>query len=168
MRLFVLPTISFAATIFATAVPRILENVEVPLDYKISPKIMIITHVCTFYRSICTERRINGIQYDDERNIFTGNSADNSSFGNLLAQTIRVKGLFSQFPDVHCTRNSDVCIYVTGEGMAHAAASTMAVAFDERFDLKKTYFLAIGVAGGNPKTSTMGDFTSLSPFSPTC
>ena len=46
--------------------------------------------------------------------------------------------------------------------MSHAAASTMAVAFDEQFDLKKTYFLAIGVGGGNPKTCTMGDFTSWS------
>ena len=73
-----------------------------------------------------------------------------------------MKGLFSQFPDVHCTHNSDVCIYVTGEGMSHTAASTMAVAFDEQFDLKKTYFLAIGVGGGNPKTCTMGDFTSWS------
>ena len=73
-----------------------------------------------------------------------------------------MKGLFSQFPDVHCTHNSDVCIYVTGEGMSHTAASTMAVAFDEKFDLKKTYFLAIGVGGGNPKTCTMGDFTSWS------
>lgn len=34
---------------------------------------------------------------------------------NLLAQNISVPGLSPLFPDVHCTKNEEICQVVTGE-----------------------------------------------------
>jgi purine nucleoside permease len=44
----------------------------------------------------------------------------------------------------------------TGMGHANAAASTMALAFSPRFDLRHTYFLISGIAGIDPKQGTVG------------
>ncbi len=70
-------------------------------------------------------------------------------------QTIPVAGLSPDYPDVHCN-DDGVCVMTTGMGHANAAASTMAVAFSPRFDLRNTYFLVAGIAGIDPQQGTLG------------
>lgn len=48
---------------------------------------------------------------------------------------------------------------VTGMGHANVAASTMAVTLDARFDLRRTYFLIVGIAGIEPAQGTVGTAT---------
>ena len=45
---------------------------------------------------------------------------------------------------------------VTGIGTAKAAATTMALGLDERFDLSKAYWLIAGIAGIDPKDASIG------------
>jgi purine nucleoside permease len=66
-----------------------------------------------------------------------------------------VPGLSPDYPEVHCNQN-DVCVMTTGMGHTNAAASTMALAFSDRFDLRKTYFLIAGIAGIDPMRGTIG------------
>ena len=70
-------------------------------------------------------------------------------------ESIPVAGLSPDYPDVHCNKQ-DVCVMTTGMGHANAAASTMALAFSPRFDLRHTYFLISGIAGIDPKQGTVG------------
>jgi purine nucleoside permease len=70
-------------------------------------------------------------------------------------QAVRVPGLSPDYPDVHCNRD-DVCVMTTGMGHTNAAASTMALAFSDRFDLRETYFLIAGIAGIDPARGTLG------------
>ncbi|MGN6665667.1 MAG: purine nucleoside permease, partial [Trinickia sp.] len=50
-------------------------------------------------------------------------------------ESIPVAGLSPDYPDVHCNKQ-DICVMTTGMGHANAAASTMALAFSPRFDLR--------------------------------
>ena len=68
---------------------------------------------------------------------------------------IRVPGLSSDFPSVHCNADA-VCEMTTGMGHANAAASTMAMLLSGLFDLRKTYFLIAGIAGIDPIRGTIG------------
>ncbi|GAB5094834.1 purine nucleoside permease [Caballeronia sp. GAWG1-1] len=70
-------------------------------------------------------------------------------------QAIKVPGLSPDYPEVHCNRD-DVCVMTTGMGHTNAAASMMALAFSERFDLRRTYFLVAGIAGIDPARGTLG------------
>jgi purine nucleoside permease len=70
-------------------------------------------------------------------------------------ESIPVAGLSPDYPDVHCNKQ-DVCVMTTGMGHANAAASTMALAFSPRFDLRHTYFLIAGIAGIDPAQGTIG------------
>jgi purine nucleoside permease len=45
---------------------------------------------------------------------------------------------------------------VTGMGIAKAAASTMAIGLDPRFDLSKAYWIIAGIAGVDPKDASLG------------
>lgn len=49
-----------------------------------------------------------------------------------------------------------VVAFVTGGGTAHAAASTMALGLDPRFDFSKAYWLLAGIAGGDPADASVG------------
>jgi len=60
------------------------------------------------------------------------------------------------FPFVHCVRDHSICQVTTGEAEINAAATMAAVALSPRFDFSKTYFLIAGIAGVNPKYSTLG------------
>jgi len=72
-----------------------------------------------------------------------------------LTQEIPVRGLSDQYPAVHC--NSDaVCDVTIGAGHANAAASTMALLLNGKFDLTRTYFLIAGIAGIDPRQGTIG------------
>jgi purine nucleoside permease len=70
-------------------------------------------------------------------------------------EAIRIPGLSPDYPDVHCNKQ-DVCVMTTGMGHANAAASTMALTFSPRLDLRSTYFLVAGIAGIDPAQGTIG------------
>lgn len=70
-------------------------------------------------------------------------------------KAIPVAGLSPDYPDVHCNKQQ-ICVMTTGMGHANAAASTMALAFSPRFDLRRTYFMVAGIAGIDPAQGTLG------------
>jgi purine nucleoside permease len=72
-----------------------------------------------------------------------------------LKEEIAVPGLSPDYPALRCNAD-DVCLLTTGMGHANAAASTLAVTLDPRFDLRKTYFLIAGIAGIDPAQGTLG------------
>jgi purine nucleoside permease len=72
-----------------------------------------------------------------------------------LWQAITVPGLSPDYPALRCNAD-DVCLVTTGMGHANAAASTLAVTLDPRFDLRKTWFLIAGIAGIDPAQGTLG------------
>ncbi|KAK4177778.1 purine nucleoside permease [Triangularia setosa] len=77
-------------------------------------------------------------------------------FGNLLAVNISVPGLSPKYPFVHCTADAEVCQMTTCEGEINAASSLMALVLSGQFEFRKTYWLIAGIAGVNPKYSTIG------------
>jgi purine nucleoside permease len=72
-----------------------------------------------------------------------------------LKEEIAVPGLSPDYPALRCNAD-DVCLLTTGMGHANAAASTLAVTLDPRFDLRRTYFLIAGIAGIDPAQGTLG------------
>ena len=54
------------------------------------------------------------------------------------------------------TDGKGVLIYTTGMGVSNAAASTMALGLDPRFDLRGAYWLVAGIAGIDPADGSMG------------
>lgn len=72
-----------------------------------------------------------------------------------LTEAVPVPGLLPDHPALRCNRDG-VCLLVLGMGHANAAASTLAVALDPRFDLRRTYFLVAGIAGMDPAMGTTG------------
>jgi len=72
-----------------------------------------------------------------------------------FTDSIRVAGLSEQYPAVRCTAD-EVCLITTGMGHSNAAASIMALAFSNRFDLRHTYFILTGIAGIDPHVGTIG------------
>lgn len=46
--------------------------------------------------------------------------------------------------------------FLLGIGAAKPAISLMALGFDERFDLRKTYFMIAGIAGADPHVTSLG------------
>jgi purine nucleoside permease len=76
-----------------------------------------------------------------------------------LSHNITIPGLSPLYPDVHCTKDFEVCQLITGESEINAATTVTAVAFSPVFDLTKTYFFVAGIAGINPKRATTGSAT---------
>jgi purine nucleoside permease len=72
-----------------------------------------------------------------------------------LTEKIAVPGLLPDHPDLRCN-SDDMCLLTIGMGHTNAAASTLAVALDARFDLRQTYFLIAGIAGIDPAQGTTG------------
>ena len=72
-----------------------------------------------------------------------------------LKEEIAVPGSSPDYPALRCN-GDDVCLLTTGMGHANAAASTLAVTLDPRFDLRKTWFLIAGIAGIDPAQGTLG------------
>lgn len=75
-----------------------------------------------------------------------------------LKEEIAVPGLSPDHPAIRCNAD-DVCLMTAGMGHANAAASTMALTLDPRFDLRRTYFLIAGIAGIDPAQGTTGSAT---------
>lgn len=63
---------------------------------------------------------------------------------------------FHGYKDLHYNADDDLLVMVTGIGTARAAAATMAVGMDDRFDLSKAYWLIVGIAGIDPEDATVG------------
>ena len=72
-----------------------------------------------------------------------------------LNEQIAVPGLSPDHPALRCNAD-DVCLVIAGMGHANVAASTLAVALDPRFDLRRSYFLIAGIAGIDPAQGTLG------------
>ena len=72
-----------------------------------------------------------------------------------LEQKVPVPGLLPESPALRCNAD-DVCLLTAGMGHANVAASTLAVALDPQFDLRRTYFLIAGIAGIDPAQGTIG------------
>ncbi|MGL5003850.1 MAG: purine nucleoside permease, partial [Casimicrobium sp.] len=72
-----------------------------------------------------------------------------------LKEEIKVPGLSLDHPTIKCNTD-DVCLMIAGMGHTNVAASTMALTFDPRFDLRKTYFLIAGISGIDPTRGTTG------------
>lgn len=72
-----------------------------------------------------------------------------------LNEKIPVPGLSPDYPALRCNPD-DLCLLTTGMGHANAAASTLALTLDPRFDLRRTYFLVAGIAGMDPAQGTLG------------
>ncbi|RYP62882.1 hypothetical protein DL771_009531 [Monosporascus sp. 5C6A] len=84
------------------------------------------------------------------------NHLPSSGLGDLLAVNVSIPGLSPIFPQVHCTASGEICQVTAGESEINAAASLTALALSPRFGLTRTYFLAAGIAGVNPKLATLG------------
>lgn len=54
------------------------------------------------------------------------------------------------------TDGAGVLVYTTGMGVSNAAASTMALGLDPRFDLSHAYWLIAGISGIDPADGSMG------------
>ncbi|CCC05583.1 unnamed protein product [Sordaria macrospora k-hell] len=79
-----------------------------------------------------------------------------SGTGNLNDSKIDMPGLSMLYPQVLCTADHSVCQLTAGEGEINAAASAMALVLSDKFNLTQTYFAVGGIAGVNPKYSTLG------------
>ena len=60
------------------------------------------------------------------------------------------------YSDLRYNQEKGVLGIVTGVGSARAAASIMALGMDPRFDLRKAYWLAAGIAGVNRNEGSIG------------
>ncbi|KAG7087705.1 hypothetical protein E1B28_013652 [Marasmius oreades] len=78
---------------------------------------------------------------------------------DVLARNITVPGLSPLFPEAHCTEDGSICHMTIGEGEINAAASVTSLIYSTIFDLRRTYVLIAGIAGGNPKLVTTGSVT---------
>lgn len=63
---------------------------------------------------------------------------------------------FHGYRDLHYDAQNQMLVIVTGIGTARAAAATMALGMDDRFDLTKSYWLVAGIAGIDPEDAPVG------------
>ncbi len=63
---------------------------------------------------------------------------------------------FMGYKDLHYNADDGLLVMVTGIGTARAAAATMALGMDGRFDLTQAYWLVVGIAGIDPEDATIG------------
>jgi purine nucleoside permease len=66
--------------------------------------------------------------------------------------TYSVPGAFSPL----LCDDSDLCMMVSGRGIANTAASMLAVGINPQIDLRKTYIIEAGIAGGRPDQISLG------------
>ena len=63
---------------------------------------------------------------------------------------------FHGYKDLYYNEDSGILGIVTGIGTARAAAAIMALGMDTRFDLSKSYWLIVGIAGFDPADASIG------------
>ncbi|OAQ60210.2 purine nucleoside permease [Pochonia chlamydosporia 170] len=73
-----------------------------------------------------------------------------------LSRKIPLPGLSRGFGDVHSTADGSVCLLIVGTALINAALSVNNLISSGRFDFTKTYFILSGIAGGNPRITTLG------------
>ncbi|KAK0703154.1 purine nucleoside permease [Lasiosphaeria miniovina] len=79
-----------------------------------------------------------------------------TDFGYFYALNITVPGLSVLYPNVYCVADHRICQVITGESEINAATTITALVLSGKFNLESTYFLISGIAGVNPKQSTLG------------
>ena len=94
-------------------------------------------------------------QFEDEGDIWH-TRLPKSGLGNLGDVRIHVPGMSILHPYIHCAEDHSICQLTTGMGEINGAATMMALAFSDKFDLRSTYFIVSGIAGVNPKHGTLG------------
>jgi purine nucleoside permease len=72
-----------------------------------------------------------------------------------LTRKLAPPGLSKAYPEVACS-DDGLCLMTTSMGYANAASSIAALVFGGQFDLGKTYFLIVGIAGVDPAEGTLG------------
>lgn len=105
---------------------------ERALEYVVKPKIMIIS------------------MFSPEAEIWYGIPEF-----DILGVNVTLPGASPLFPDVHCTVDGEICQVITGESEINAATTIGSLVRSPRFDLRTTYFMVGGIAGGNPETTTI-------------
>jgi len=63
---------------------------------------------------------------------------------------------FHGYKDLYLNEDTGVLGLVTGIGTARASAAVMALGMDPRFDLSKSYWLIVGIAGFDPADASIG------------
>ena len=63
---------------------------------------------------------------------------------------------FHGYKDLYYNEDSGILGIITGIGTARAAAAIMALGMDTRFDLSKSYWLIVGIAGFDPADASIG------------
>lgn len=71
-------------------------------------------------------------------------------------QLTRVLPFPQGYRDLRTNADGSVLGVVTGVGTAKSAATIMAVGLDPRFDLRRSYWLVAGIAGGDPQDVSLG------------
>ncbi|QPC71149.1 hypothetical protein HYE68_001901 [Fusarium pseudograminearum] len=100
---------------------------------KISPKVLLIA-----------------MFYEESRNWLDPSSA------LQFPRKIRVPGLARGYEDIHVTQDGNVALLVVGTALINASLSISALLTSPVFDLTKSYFILTGIAGVNPKRTTIG------------
>ncbi|KAF3911347.1 hypothetical protein ABW21_db0209167 [Orbilia brochopaga] len=92
--------------------------------------------------------------YFDEANIW-------HDFGmpEIYNLNVTVKGLMPNYPVVHCTAADGVCLVVIGQAVINAGTTMLAMAHSDQFDIRKSYVMMAGIAGGSPDTTSTGSVT---------
>ncbi|KAF3920813.1 hypothetical protein ABW20_dc0109221 [Dactylellina cionopaga] len=91
--------------------------------------------------------------YFDEANIWPVNMPE------IYNLNVTVKGLMPNYPVVYCTAADGVCMMVTGQAIINSATTMLALAYSNLFDLRKSYIMGAGIAGGNPERTSTGSVT---------
>ncbi|KAK6544720.1 hypothetical protein TWF694_001406 [Orbilia ellipsospora] len=91
--------------------------------------------------------------YFDEANIWPAGMPE------IYNLNVTVKGLMPNYPVVHCTAANGVCLMVTGQCVINSATTMLAMAHSDLFDLRKSYVMVAGIAGGNPEYTSTGSVT---------
>jgi purine nucleoside permease len=90
-----------------------------------------------------------------ERGADTGDEPGEFQYWVERSKLDRVIAFPEGYHDLRMNRDGVLGI-VTGVGTAKAAASIMALGLDNRFDLRKTYWLVAGIAGIDPADGSLG------------
>ncbi|KAF3929108.1 hypothetical protein ABW20_dc0107710 [Dactylellina cionopaga] len=91
--------------------------------------------------------------YFDEANIWPAGMPE------IYKLNVTVKGLMPNYPVVHCTAADGVCLMVTGQAVINSATTMLALAHSDLFDIRKSYVMVAGIAGGNPDHTSTGSVT---------
>ncbi|KAI9157909.1 purine nucleoside permease [Paramyrothecium foliicola] len=73
-----------------------------------------------------------------------------------LTRKIPLPGLTRGFENVHLTEDGTVCLLVVGTALINAALSISTLVSSGQFNFARSYFILSGIAGCNPRLTTLG------------